>query len=54
MCIRDSLSNVYKVKVSPERYACYSSNGDENEEIYKTYKETENIKMALDNFIDKV
>ena len=49
-----NLSNVYKVKVSPERYACYSSNGDENEEIYKTYKETENIKMALDNFIDKV
>ncbi len=49
-----SLSNVYKVKVSPERYACYSSNGDENEEIYKTYKETENIKMALDNFIDQV
>lgn len=48
-----SLSNVYKVKVSPQRYACYSSNGDENETIYKTYKKTGNIKMAFENFIDK-
>jgi conjugation system TraG family ATPase len=48
-----SLSNVYKVKVSPQRYACYSSNGDENETIYKTYKKIGNIKMAFENFIDQ-
>lgn len=48
-----SLSNVYKVKVSPQRYACYSSNGDENEKIYKAYKKTGNIKMAFENFLDK-
>ena len=47
-----SLSNIYKVKVSPQRYACYTSNGDENEKIYKTYKEKGNIKMAFENFID--
>ena len=47
-----SLSNIYKVKVSPQRYACYTSNGDENEKIYKTYKEKGNIKMAIENFID--
>jgi conjugation system TraG family ATPase len=47
-----NLSNIYKVKVSPERYACYTSNGDENEKIYKTYKEKGNIKMAFENFID--
>jgi conjugation system TraG family ATPase len=48
-----SLSNIYKVKVSPQRYACYTSNGDENEKIYKTYKEKGNIKMAFENFIDQ-
>lgn len=48
-----SLSNVYKVKVSPQRYACYSSNEEENEQIYKKYKKTENIKMAFESFIDK-
>ena len=47
-----SLSNIYKVKVSPQRYACYTSNGDENEKIYKTYKEKGNIKMAFENFIN--
>ncbi|WP_166923424.1 TraG family conjugative transposon ATPase [Flavobacterium poyangense] len=48
-----SLSNIYKVKVSPQRYACYSSNGDENETIYKTYKKNGNIKMAFEDFLDK-
>ena len=48
-----NFSNIYKVKVSPQRYACYSSNGDENEVIYDTYKKTDNIKMAFENFIDK-
>ncbi len=48
-----NLSNIYKVKVSPQRYACYSSNGDENETIYKMYKKTQNIKMALENFVEK-
>lgn len=48
-----SLSNVYKVKVSPQRYACYSSNGDENEQIYKTYKKSQNIKVAFENFLNK-
>lgn len=48
-----SLSNIYKVNVSPQRYACYTSNGDENEKIYKTFKEKGNIKMAFENFIDQ-
>jgi type IV secretory pathway VirB4 component len=48
-----NISNVYKLKVSPERYACYSSNGDENNEIFKMYKKTGNIKAAFENFIDK-
>lgn len=48
-----SLSNVYKVKVSPQRYACYTSNGDENEKIYNKYKENGNIEMALEDFLDK-
>lgn len=45
-------SNVYKVKVSPERYACYTSNGDENKEIFKTYKETKNMKVSLKEFLE--
>lgn len=48
-----SYSNVYKVKVSPQRYACYTSNGDENEKIYTKYKENENIEMAIEDFLDK-
>ncbi|MCX2681925.1 TraG family conjugative transposon ATPase [Galbibacter sp. EGI 63066] len=49
-----SLSNVYNLKVSTQRYACYTSNGDENETIYKTYEKTENIKMALEDFIEEM
>ena len=45
-------SNVYKLKVSPERYACYTSNGDENKEIFKTYKETENMELAIKEFLE--
>jgi len=48
-----SVSNVYKVKVSPERYACYSSNADENKEIYATYEQTKNMKLALREFVEK-
>jgi len=46
-------SNVYKLKVSPERYACYTSNGDENKEIFNVYKETENMKVAIKEFLEK-
>ena len=48
-----SVSNVYKVKVSPERYACYSSNADENKEIYAKYEETKNMALALNEFVEK-
>lgn len=48
-----SLSNVYQVNVSKERYACYTSNADENEFIFKTFKETDNMALALSEFVQK-
>jgi conjugation system TraG family ATPase len=48
-----NLSNVYKVGVSPERYACYTSNADENNSIFKTFKEKHNMQLALKEFIEK-
>ncbi len=48
-----SVSNVYKVSVSPERYACYSSNADENKVIFDTYKKQKNMELALTEFIEK-
>ncbi|WP_340200113.1 TraG family conjugative transposon ATPase [Ascidiimonas sp. W6] len=47
-----NISNVYKVNVSPERYACYSSNADENKQIFDDYKKTENMALALNNFVE--
>ncbi|QCX00668.1 TraG family conjugative transposon ATPase [Aggregatimonas sangjinii] len=47
-----SISNVYKVTVSPQRYACYSSNADENKTIYEVYNETENMELALNQFVE--
>ncbi|GAA4277191.1 TraG family conjugative transposon ATPase [Aquimarina mytili] len=47
-----SVSNVYKVNVSPERYACYSSNADENKLIYDIYNEKKNMKLALREFVE--
>ncbi|MDB9836031.1 TraG family conjugative transposon ATPase [Flavobacteriaceae bacterium] len=47
-----SVSNVYKLKVSPERYACYTSNGDENSAIFNTYEETENMEVSLKEFLE--
>ncbi len=49
-----NLSNVYKVKVSPERYACYSSNADENKKIFDVYNEKQNMKLAINEFIETV
>ncbi|OEK07355.1 hypothetical protein A8C32_18130 [Flavivirga aquatica] len=49
-----SLSNVYKVSVSPERYACYSSNADENKIIFDTYKKQKNMELALTEFVEKL
>ncbi|MDH7445850.1 TraG family conjugative transposon ATPase [Aquimarina sp. 2201CG14-23] len=46
-------SNVYKVKVSPERYACYSSNADENKIIFDDYKKNNNMEVALKQFVEK-
>jgi len=46
-------SNVYKVKVSPERYACYSSNADENKVIFDDYKKNNNMEVALKQFVEK-
>ncbi|MBQ4820593.1 TraG family conjugative transposon ATPase [Aquimarina sp. MMG016] len=48
-----SVSNVYKVTVSPERYACYSSNADENKFIFDMYKKKKNMKLALNEFVEK-
>lgn len=44
-------SSVYKLKVSPSRYACYTSNGDENAEIFKKYDETGNMEVSLNEFV---
>ena len=44
-----SVSNVYKVKVSPERYACYTSNADENSFIYDTYNQHKNMGAKAQN-----
>ena len=49
-----NVSNVYKVTVSPERYACYSSNADENKVIFDTYKEKKNMELALKEFVEKL
>ena len=48
-----SSSRVYKVKVSPERYACYSSNADENNAILKTYKKHDNMELAINEFVSQ-
>ncbi len=48
-----SKSNVYKVNVSPERYACYTSNADENKLIYGMYNEHKNMKLAINEFVEK-
>ncbi|WP_405208492.1 TraG family conjugative transposon ATPase [Aquimarina sp. LLG6339-5] len=47
-----SVSNVYKVSVSPERYACYSSNADENKVIFDTYHKRKNMELALTEFVE--
>ena len=47
------MSNVYKVKVSPERYACYTSNADENSFIYDTYNQHKNMELALREFVER-
>ncbi len=49
-----SVSNVYKVSVSPERYACYSSNADENKFIYDVYNKKNNMQLALKEFVEKI
>lgn len=47
-----NISNVYKVNVSPERYACYTSNADENKVIFDKYKKTNNMSLALNEFVE--
>lgn len=47
-----NISNVYKVNVSPERYACYTSNADENKVIFDKYKKTSNMSLALNEFVE--
>ena len=47
-----NLSNVYKINVSKERYACYTSNANENAYIYSKYAQHQNMKLALNEFID--
>jgi hypothetical protein len=47
-----NVSNVYKVDVSPERYACYSSNADENNFIFKMYHKRKNMELAISEFVE--
>jgi type IV secretory pathway VirB4 component len=47
-----NVSNVYKVGVSPERYACYTSNADENDFIFKTFNKHNNMQLALSEFVE--
>lgn len=47
-----NMSNVYKVSVSQERYACYSSNANENAFIFERYAKHNNMKLALSEFIN--
>ncbi|WP_188112273.1 TraG family conjugative transposon ATPase [Aquimarina sp. RZ0] len=47
-----NVSNVYKVSVSKERYACYTSNANENKSIYERYEKHGNMKLALREFTD--
>lgn len=46
-------SNVYKVKVSPERYACYTSNADENKAIGRTFSRTKNMEVSISQFVEE-
>lgn len=46
-----NVSNVYKVSVSDKRYACYSSNANENQFIFDRYAKHKNMKLALNEFI---
>jgi len=46
------ISNVYRVSVSKERYACYTSNSDENAFIFERFNKHKNMKLALTEFIN--
>ncbi len=46
-------SNVYKVNVSRERYACYTSSAEENKYIFDRYNEHKNMKLAINEFVNK-
>ncbi len=48
-----SFSNVYKIDVSKERYACYTSNAEENAFIFSRYKQHKNMKLAINEFINE-
>lgn len=48
-----NVSNVYQVSVSPERYACYTSNADENDFIFKRFKANDNMELALSEFVGR-
>ncbi|MBU3027538.1 TraG family conjugative transposon ATPase [Zobellia galactanivorans] len=48
-----NVSNVYKVSVSKERYACYSSNANENQFIFDRYAKHKNMKLALNEFVNR-
>ena len=48
-----NLSKIYKIVVPPERYACYTSNGDENKELYENFQKTENMEQTLRNFVEQ-
>lgn len=47
------LSRNYKIAVPPERYACYTSNGDENKQLYDNYRQTENMEQTIRHFVEK-
>jgi conjugation system TraG family ATPase len=45
-------SNVYKLSVAPERYACYTSSADENKKILDKYNENKNMALSLREFVE--
>ncbi|WP_273016007.1 MULTISPECIES: TraG family conjugative transposon ATPase [Leeuwenhoekiella] len=46
-------SNIFRLEVPPEVYAAYLTDGEENEEIMKLYEDTQNMELAIQEFINK-
>lgn len=47
-------SAVYRLEVSKENYAAYTSRAEDNADIYKDYERLGDMKLALKNFVEKM